>query len=86
MSDVGGSLGANGESSPTVEQVSGRRRSDRVVGAARSTQELIDQAMAVARSDRPVLITGPAGVGKGPMSKASTPMEQTPLAKAISNM
>ena len=48
----------------------GRRRSDRIVGAGRATQEIVDQAMALARSDRPVLIIGPAGSGKDHLARA----------------
>ena len=47
-----------------IDRSIGRRRSDRIVGAARATQEVVDQAMAAARADLPVLITGPEGSGK----------------------
>jgi len=42
----------------------GRRRSDRIVGATRATQEIVDQAMAAGRGDLPVVIAGPVGSGK----------------------
>jgi two-component system response regulator GlrR len=48
----------------TIDRSIGRRRSDRIAGAARATREVVDQAMAAARSDLPVLITGPEGSGK----------------------
>lgn len=58
------------EGSRSVDRPSGRRRGDRVVGAGRSTQEAVDQAMAVARSDRAVLLLGPQGVGKEHLARA----------------
>jgi two-component system response regulator GlrR len=62
--------GANGEPSPAIDRPSGRRRGDRVVGAGRTAHEILDQAMAVARSDRPVLLIGPPGAGKQHMARA----------------
>ena len=62
--------GGNGEPSPAIDRPSGRRRGDRVVGAGRVAHEIVDQAMAVARSDRPVLLVGPAGAGKQHMARA----------------
>jgi two-component system response regulator GlrR len=53
-----------------VDRPMGRRRSDRLVGAARATQEIIDQAMAAARGDLPVVITGPEGSGKEHTARA----------------
>jgi two-component system response regulator GlrR len=71
MSEVGIHRdGTNGEPKPVIDRPSGRRRSDRVVGAGRATQEVVDQAMAVARSDRPVLIYGPQGCGKEHLARA----------------
>ena len=52
------------ESKLVIDRPSGRRRSDRLVGAGRATQDVVDQAIAVAHSDRPVLICGPQGSGK----------------------
>jgi two-component system response regulator GlrR len=60
----------SGEARTVIERPHGRRRSDRLVGAGRATQEVLDQAMAVARSDRPVLIWGPQGVGKEHLARA----------------
>ena len=61
---------AASESLRGVDRPSGRRRGDRVVGAGRATQESVDQAVAVARSDRPVLLLGPQGSGKEHLARA----------------
>jgi len=61
---------ATAESMRGVDRPSGRRRGDRVVGAGRATQEAVDQAVAVARSDRPVLLVGPPGGGKEHLARA----------------
>jgi two-component system response regulator GlrR len=53
-----------------IDRPIGRRRSDRIVGAARATQELVDQAMAAARADLPVVISGPEGSGKQHLGRA----------------
>jgi two-component system response regulator GlrR len=58
------------EAGTAIERPMGRRRSDRIVGAGRATQEIVDQAMALARSDRPILICGPAGSGKQHLARA----------------
>jgi two-component system response regulator GlrR len=58
------------DTSSAVDRPSGRRRSDRIVGAGRTTQEVVDQAMAVARADRPVLIAGAQGSGKEHLARA----------------
>jgi len=42
----------------------GRRREDRIVGASRATERVIEQISAAARSELPVLIVGPSGTGK----------------------
>ena len=68
MSEVG--VQREGGEAPTIDRPSGRRRSDRVVGAGRATQGVVDQAMAVARSDRPVLVHGPEGCGKNHLARA----------------
>jgi two-component system response regulator GlrR len=54
-----------------IDRPIGRRRSDRIVGAARATREVVDQAIAAARSDLPVLITGPEGAGKQHIARAT---------------
>jgi two-component system response regulator GlrR len=54
----------------TIDRPIGRRRSDRIVGAARATQEIVDQAMTAARADLPVVITGPEGSGKEHTTRA----------------
>jgi two-component system response regulator GlrR len=48
----------------------GRRRGDRIVGASRATQQLVERATAAARSDLPVLIRGPSGAGKKFVARA----------------
>jgi two-component system response regulator GlrR len=53
-----------------IDRPIGRRRSDRIVGAARATQEVVDQAMAAARAELPVVITGPEGSGKEHTARA----------------
>ena len=53
-----------------IDRPIGRRRSDRIVGAARATREVVDQAMAAAHGDLPVLLTGPEGSGKQHASRA----------------
>jgi len=71
MSEVGVTReSSSGNASSAIDRPSGRRRGDRVVGAARVTQESVDQAMAVARSDRPLLITGAPGTGKVHLARA----------------
>ena len=54
--------------SPT--RPSGRRRSDRVVGASRATQDAVDQAAAAARSSATVVVGGPSGSGRGHLARA----------------
>jgi len=69
MSEVG--VHRDGSTGPTpIDRPSGRRRGDRIVGAGRATQETVEQAIAAARSDRPVLITGPQGSGKDHLARA----------------
>ncbi|HKJ24790.1 MAG TPA: sigma 54-interacting transcriptional regulator [Myxococcota bacterium] len=48
----------------------GRRRTDRIVGASRAIQQLVERATAAARSDLPVVITGPSGAGKKFLGRA----------------
>ncbi len=71
MSETGvqreGSLGS--EARPS-DRSTGRRRSDRIVGVGHASQLVTDQAMAAARVDLPLLVTGPAGSGKEHISRA----------------
>ena len=53
-----------------TERPIGRRRGDRIVGAGRLIQELVEQARAAARSERPVWISGPPGSGKRHFARA----------------
>ncbi len=48
----------------------GRRREDRIVGASQATRDLIEQATLAARSELPVLISGPAGSDKEQVARA----------------
>ena len=71
MSEIGVHRPGSGrEVVETIDRPIGRRRSDRIVGAARATQEIVDQAMAAARADLPVVITGPEGSGKEHTARA----------------
>jgi two-component system response regulator GlrR len=53
-----------------IDRPSGRRRSDRIVGASRATQEVVDQALAASATDNPVYLCGPAGAGKAHVARA----------------
>jgi len=52
------------------EQPTGRRGSDRIVGAGRAMQDVVERAKVAARTDRPVLVSGPAGSGKQHIARA----------------
>jgi len=71
MSETGvqreGTFGGEVRSS---DRSTGRRRSDRIVGVGHASQLVTDQAMAAARVDLPLLVTGPAGSGKEHISRA----------------
>jgi len=58
------------DSGKSIDRPIGRRRSDRIVGAARATGEVVDQAMTAAHGDLPVLLTGPEGSGKRHTARA----------------
>jgi two-component system response regulator GlrR len=71
MSEIGVHREESGrEAVQGIDRPIGRRRSDRIVGAARATQEVVDQAMAAARANLPVVITGPEGTGKEHTARA----------------
>jgi two-component system response regulator GlrR len=70
MSEASSPLRSGLEAGPPIDRPTGRRRSDRVVGAGRATQEAVDRAMAAASSDRPVLVSGPSGSGKEHLARA----------------
>lgn len=53
-----------------TDRPTGRRRSDRVVGSSRATQDVVDRAMAAAGVDLPVQVSGPAGSGKEHVARA----------------
>jgi two-component system response regulator GlrR len=69
MNEIGVQRDASSGVTP-IDRPSGRRRGDRIVGAGRATQEVVELAIAAARSDRPVLITGPQGSGKDHLARA----------------
>jgi two-component system response regulator GlrR len=71
MSDSGVQRGGSVEDgSRSNERPIGRRRSDRIVGASRAHQQVVDKAMAAAPGELPILITGPAGAGKEHLARA----------------
>ncbi len=55
---------------PAIDRPAGRRRGDRIVGAARATREVVDQAMAAAAASLPVRVVGPPGGGKQHIARA----------------
>ena len=69
MSEVGVQREVSTGSAP-IDRPSGRRRGDRIVGAGRATQEVVELAIAASRSDRPVVISGPQGAGKDHLARA----------------
>ncbi len=48
----------------------GRRSSDRIVGPSDAMRATVEQAVTAARSQLPVLISGPSGSGKGHIARA----------------
>ncbi len=48
----------------TVSERTGRRRSDRIVGASPATQQVLQQATTASKSDLPILLFGPEGSGR----------------------
>ncbi|UCE85183.1 MAG: sigma-54-dependent Fis family transcriptional regulator [Deltaproteobacteria bacterium] len=64
MADSGDALSA------AETRTAGRRRSDRIVGASRATERALDQAAAAARSELPVVVTGPSGSGRRFIARA----------------
>jgi two-component system response regulator GlrR len=48
----------------------GRRHKDRIILASPTTQQVVDQATAIARSNSPVLITGEPGTGRQHLARA----------------
>ena len=55
---------------PAIDRPAGRRRGDRIVGAARATREVVDHAMAAAAASLPVRVVGPPGSGKQHIARA----------------
>jgi two-component system response regulator GlrR len=57
-------------SAESAESVTGRRRTDRIVGSSQPTRESVDQATAAARTNDTVVITGPPGSGRSHLARA----------------
>jgi two-component system response regulator GlrR len=70
MSEIGEQRIADVEPVVAAERPIGRRRADRIVGAGRATQDLVEQVRIAALGDRPVWITGPAGSGREHFARA----------------
>ncbi len=62
--------GAHDGKSLAAGRAIGRRRGDRIVGASRSLQEVVEKALAAASSHLPVWLTGPEGSGKEHVARA----------------
>ncbi|MCH2171092.1 sigma 54-interacting transcriptional regulator [Myxococcota bacterium] len=54
----------------TIDRPSGRRRSDRIVGGSRASEDVVELALAAAATEAPVVISGPEGSGKKHISRA----------------
>ena len=52
------------------ERRTGRRRGDRIVGSSAASKNSVEQATAAARSDVTVIVSGPAGSGRGHLARA----------------
>jgi two-component system response regulator GlrR len=70
MSEIGVHRESSAKENAAVGRPSGRRRSDRIVGSSRATQESVEQAMGAAAAGIPVRIAGPAGSGKKHLARA----------------
>lgn len=64
MNEPGVHRDGPGDMGHALGRPTGRRRSDRIVGASRATREVVEQAMAAASDDLAVRIHGPSGSGK----------------------
>ncbi len=53
-----------------TERPLGRRRGDRIAGSSAATQRTVEQASLAARTERPVLVTGPSGSGREHVARA----------------
>ena len=51
-------------------RATGRRRSDRIISASTRMQDVVDRASGIARSDQPVILTGPSGSGRKHVARA----------------
>ncbi len=57
---------------PTTDtpRATGRRRNDRIISASSQMQKVVDQASGIARSDDPVILSGPSGSGRRHVARA----------------
>ena len=62
--------GTNSEVVASTDRPSGRRRSDRIVGAGGAMHEVVGQALAAANASLPVRVQGPAGSGRQHIARA----------------
>ena len=44
-----------------ASRATGRRRNDRIISASPQMQKVVDRASGIARSDDPVILSGPSG-------------------------
>jgi two-component system response regulator GlrR len=70
MNEPGVHRDGPGDMGQVLGRPTGRRRSDRIVGASRATQDLVEQAMAAAADELGVQISGPPGSGKVHVARA----------------
>jgi two-component system response regulator GlrR len=70
MSELGLRREAQADGIGVDGRITGRRRSDRIVGVSRAIQDVVDQAMAAAAAELPVRISGPPGSGKSHLARA----------------
>jgi len=70
MNEPGVHRDGPGDLGHALGRPTGRRRSDRIVGASRATREVVEQAMAAATDELGVQINGPPGSGKAHVARA----------------
>ena len=70
MNEPGVQRDGPGDVGQALGRPTGRRRSDRIVGASRTTREVVEQAMAAAGNELGVRISGLSGSGKIHVARA----------------